>query len=135
MAAEVHPTATVYDGTVLGEGVKILENAVVGKQPALGPKSTASREPLPPAEIGAGTIVSTGAIVFAGFYAPKAGAWEQPGMNPAQLEAATFPGFAPSLGVALVLILYTYGGWNDAAFVAAEVRNGKKNIARALILG
>src|SRR2546430_1799705 len=64
--AEIHPTATVYPGTVLGEGVCVLENAVVGKQPALGSKSTAKREPLPPAEIGEGTIVSTGAIVFAG---------------------------------------------------------------------
>jgi acetyltransferase-like isoleucine patch superfamily enzyme len=66
MAAEIHPTATVHPGTVLGEGVRVLENAVVGKQPALGPKSTARREPLPPAEIGEGTVVSTGAIVFAG---------------------------------------------------------------------
>jgi acetyltransferase-like isoleucine patch superfamily enzyme len=66
MGADVHPSATVYPGTVLGEGVRVLENAVVGKQPALGPKSTAKREPLAPAEIGAGTIVSTGAIVFAG---------------------------------------------------------------------
>jgi acetyltransferase-like isoleucine patch superfamily enzyme len=64
--AEIHPTATVYPGTVLGENVRVLENAVVGKQPALGPKSTAKRDPLPPAEIGDGTIVSTGAIVFAG---------------------------------------------------------------------
>jgi len=64
--AEIHPTATVYPGTVLGDGVRVLENAVVGKQPALGPKSTAKREPQPPAEIGEGTIVSTGAIVFAG---------------------------------------------------------------------
>jgi acetyltransferase-like isoleucine patch superfamily enzyme len=64
--AEVHPSAIVYPGTVLGDGVRVLEHAVVGKQPALGPKSTASREPLPPAELGAGTIVSTGAIVFAG---------------------------------------------------------------------
>jgi acetyltransferase-like isoleucine patch superfamily enzyme len=51
---------------VLGEGVKVLEHAVVGKQPTLSPRSTAKREPLPPAEIGAGTIVSTGAVVFAG---------------------------------------------------------------------
>jgi acetyltransferase-like isoleucine patch superfamily enzyme len=64
--AEVHPTATVYPGTILGAGVKVLENAVVGKQPSLSPRSTARREPLPPAEIGDGTIVSTGAIVFAG---------------------------------------------------------------------
>jgi acetyltransferase-like isoleucine patch superfamily enzyme len=64
--AEVHPTAIVYPGTVLGEGVKVLENAVVGKQPSLSPRSSAKREDLPPAEIGAGTIVSTGAVVFAG---------------------------------------------------------------------
>ena len=66
MAAEIHPTATVHPGTVLGEGVKVLENAVVGKQPALSPRSTTKREELPPTEIGDGTIVSTGAIVFAG---------------------------------------------------------------------
>jgi acetyltransferase-like isoleucine patch superfamily enzyme len=66
MPAEIHPTATVYPGTVLGEGVKVLEGAVVGKQPTLSPRSTAKREPLPPAELGNGTIVSTGAIVFAG---------------------------------------------------------------------
>ena len=64
--ADVHPTAIVYPGTVLGEGVKVLEYAVVGKQPSLSPRSTASREPLPPAELGDGTIVSTGAVVFAG---------------------------------------------------------------------
>jgi acetyltransferase-like isoleucine patch superfamily enzyme len=64
--AEVHPSAIVYEGTVLGEGVRVLENAVVGKQPSLGASSTARREPLPPARIGDGTVISTGAIVFAG---------------------------------------------------------------------
>jgi acetyltransferase-like isoleucine patch superfamily enzyme len=64
--ADVHPTAIVYPGTVLGDGVRVLEYAVVGKQPALSPRSTAKREPLAPAEIGDGTVVSTGAIVFAG---------------------------------------------------------------------
>jgi len=66
MATEVHPTAIVYPGTVLGEGVRVLEHAVVGKQPVLSPRSTATREPLPPTELGDGTVVSTGAIVFAG---------------------------------------------------------------------
>jgi UDP-2-acetamido-3-amino-2,3-dideoxy-glucuronate N-acetyltransferase len=64
--AEVHKTAVVYPGTVLGEGVKVLEHAVVGKQPTLSPRSTAKREPLPPTELGDGTVVSTGAVVFAG---------------------------------------------------------------------
>jgi acetyltransferase-like isoleucine patch superfamily enzyme len=66
MAAEIHPSATVYPGTVLGKDVKVAENAVVGKQPALSPRSTTTREALPPTEIGDGTIVSAGAIVFAG---------------------------------------------------------------------
>jgi acetyltransferase-like isoleucine patch superfamily enzyme len=64
--AEIHPSAIVYPGTVLGEGVRVLEHAVVGKQPSLGAASTAKRDPLPPTTIGAGTIVSTGATVFAG---------------------------------------------------------------------
>jgi acetyltransferase-like isoleucine patch superfamily enzyme len=66
VTAEVHPSAIVHPGTVLGEGVKVLENAVVGKQPTLSPRSTAKRDPLPPTELGAGTVVSSGAIVFAG---------------------------------------------------------------------
>ncbi|MDX6503685.1 MAG: hypothetical protein QOE29_810 [Gaiellaceae bacterium] len=64
--AEIADTAVVYPGTVLGEGCRILDGAVVGKQPSLSPRSTAKREPQPPAVLGPGTIVSTGAIVFAG---------------------------------------------------------------------
>ena len=63
---EIADTAVVLPGTVVGEGCRILDYAVVGKQPSLSPRSTAKREPLPPTEIGAGSIVSTGAIVFAG---------------------------------------------------------------------
>ncbi len=66
MKAEIAPSAIVYPGTVLGDGCKILDGAVVGKQPTLSPRSTTKREELPPLELGAGTIVSTGAIVFAG---------------------------------------------------------------------
>ena len=66
MTAEIASTAVVYPGTILGDGCKVLDGAVVGKQPSLSPRSTAKREELPPAEIGPGAIVSTGAIVFAG---------------------------------------------------------------------
>lgn len=66
MTTEVAETAIVYPGTVLGDGCKVLEYAVVGKQPTLGPRSTTKQEDLPPLELGPGTIVSTGAIVFAG---------------------------------------------------------------------
>jgi len=64
--SEIAESAIVYPGTVIGEGCKILDHAVVGKQPTLSPRSTAKREDLPPLVLGAGTIVSTGAVVFAG---------------------------------------------------------------------
>jgi acetyltransferase-like isoleucine patch superfamily enzyme len=66
MSVDVAETAIVYPGTVLGAGCRILDYAVVGKQPTLGRRSTTKQEDLPPLELGAGTIVSTGAIVFAG---------------------------------------------------------------------
>jgi acetyltransferase-like isoleucine patch superfamily enzyme len=66
VSAEVAASAVVYPGTVVGDGCRILDYAVVGKPPVLGPRSTAKQEDLPPLELGPGTIVSTGAIVFAG---------------------------------------------------------------------
>src|SRR5436305_12516585 len=66
MSYFVAETAVVYPGTVIGDDCRILDYAVVGKQPTLAPRSTAKREELPPLELGAGTIVSGGAVVFAG---------------------------------------------------------------------
>ncbi len=37
--------------------------------------------------------------------------------------------------LAMILILYTYGGWNEMAYVGAEVRNPNRNILRALVVG
>jgi acetyltransferase-like isoleucine patch superfamily enzyme len=62
----IHETAVVFEGTVLGDGVAIGPHAVVGKQPTLGRSSTASRDPLPPLELGDGTAVLALAVVFAG---------------------------------------------------------------------
>lgn len=36
--------------------------------------------------------------------------------------------------LALILVLFTYGGWNEMAYVAAEVKDPRRNIVRALIL-
>ncbi len=38
-------------------------------------------------------------------------------------------------GLAMVFVFYSYGGWNDAAFVAAEVKNRKRNLPWALFIG
>jgi acetyltransferase-like isoleucine patch superfamily enzyme len=63
---EVGDNVVIYPGTVIGEGCRIADGAVVGKQPVLSLRSTARREELPPLELGAGAVVSTGAVVFAG---------------------------------------------------------------------
>jgi amino acid transporter len=41
----------------------------------------------------------------------------------------------PDFGQAMILVLFVYGGWNEMAYVGAEVRNPRKNILRALVLG
>jgi acetyltransferase-like isoleucine patch superfamily enzyme len=63
---EVGDNVVIYPGTVIGDGCRIADNAVVGKQPVLSPRSTTKREQLPPLELGPETVVSTGAVVFAG---------------------------------------------------------------------
>jgi amino acid transporter len=36
-------------------------------------------------------------------------------------------------GTALLFVLFTFGGWNEAAYISAEVRGPRLNIARALV--
>jgi amino acid transporter len=48
--------------------------------------------------------------------------------------SSTFEG-GGSFGLAMVFVLYAYGGWNDAAFVAGEVRNRRRNLPLALLGG
>jgi len=38
-------------------------------------------------------------------------------------------------GLALIFILLTYGGWNEAAYLTAEMRDSRRGIVRALIIG
>jgi len=63
---QIADTAVVHPGTVVGEGCRILDYAVVGKPPVLSPRSTTATEGLPPLQLGPGTVVSAGAVVFAG---------------------------------------------------------------------
>lgn len=38
------------------------------------------------------------------------------------------------IGSAMIFVLFTYGGWNDAAYISAEVRDRERNMARALLI-
>ncbi|MFC3126583.1 APC family permease [Pseudoroseomonas globiformis] len=51
---------------------------------------------------------------------------------------ATSPATPPdgaALGLALIFVLLTYGGWNEAAYLTGEVRDAPRNIARVFIVG
>lgn len=49
-------------------------------------------------------------------------------------SAAPSSGSEASIGLAMVFVLLTYGGWNEAAYISAET-NGRRDVARALLLG
>jgi len=53
------------------------------------------------------------------------------GANPAPAATPTGGGTG-MLGLAMVFVLLTYGGWNEAAYLSAELRDGKRNIVRVL---
>ena len=36
-------------------------------------------------------------------------------------------------GLAMVFVLLTFGGWNEAAYISAELENGRRNMVRALV--
>src|SRR5262249_22105241 len=44
------------------------------------------------------------------------------------------PAGSTSFGLMMVFVLFTYGGWNEAAYVSGELRDVRHNMARALIL-
>jgi APA family basic amino acid/polyamine antiporter len=69
-------------------------------------------------------VVGLAAIVLVGF-----------SVSPPAPTAGT-PALAGGLlSVALIQIMFAYGGWADMSFVAAEVRHPERNIFRALLLG
>jgi len=51
---------------------------------------------------------------------------------PAKQAAAASGG---SFGLAMIFVLLTYGGWNEAAYLSGEVRDARRNMTRILIGG
>jgi amino acid transporter len=55
--------------------------------------------------------------------------------TPAAPAPATGLSSGGAWGLALIFVLFTYGGWNEAAYLTAEMRDTRRNIVRALIVG
>ncbi len=70
------------------------------------------------------TLVAMLAVVFAGFL-----------VVPAQPEPLREVASSSAFGLAMILVLVTYGGWNEAAYLSAEVEDPERNMARVLVIG
>lgn len=56
-------------------------------------------------------------------------------LEPAPVAAAaTSSEGAGAFGLAMVFVLLTFGGWNEAAYVSAEVRGGHRAVVRSLVI-
>jgi amino acid transporter len=63
-------------------------------------------------------------VVVAGFSAPTA----------PLPSASGGDGVPPLFGTALLFVLFTYGGWNEAAYISAEVKGGPRVIVKVLVI-
>lgn len=63
--------------------------------------------------------------------------WLVSGPAPAAPAQAPAPAATPGLaafGLAMVFVLLTFGGWNEAAYISAELKDEHRNMVRALVL-
>jgi amino acid transporter len=73
-------------------------------------------------------------VVVAGFMAPASASAGAAAAAPAMPAAVAAPTLA-AFGTALLFVLFTFGGWNEAAYISAEVRGGSRSLVRVLVLG
>lgn len=75
----------------------------------------------------AATVLGLLVIVGAGLFLAPESTTASPPPSEGSMGSSQF-------GMAMVFVLLTYGGWNEAAYVSAELRNVKKNMIRALLI-
>ena len=74
-------------------------------------------------------ILAIGALVAAGLlFAPAAA-------HPQQLPTSGSVSTLAAIGAAMTPVMFSYGGWQTSSFVAGEMRNPQRDLARGLLLG
>ena len=69
------------------------------------------------------TVLAIVIVIIVGFSAPSEAA------KPAS------PSMGGALGLAMVLVLLSYGGWNEIAYLSGEMRDVRRDMVRAIVLG
>lgn len=76
------------------------------------------------------TLVALAAVLIASLAGPGAR------QTIAVIEPAALAGSPAGLmGMGMVFVLLTYGGWNEAAYLSGELRNPGRNMSRVLLIG
>jgi len=114
------PAATPALGAAAWAALAVLALAVLNLAGLRG--ASLAQTGLTLLEVAALLAVAAAAVLLAG--APL----------PATPSAAAGTGPPASFGLAMVFVLLAYGGWNEAAYISAEVRDGRRNMVRALVL-
>ena len=57
-----------------------------------------------------------------------------PASDPVIASPAAAAGTA-AIGMAMIFVLLTYGGWNEAAYLTGELKDAPRNIAKVLVMG
>jgi basic amino acid/polyamine antiporter, APA family len=73
-------------------------------------------------------VLGLGVIVAVGFVHPAPATTHEVAAASSGLSLSDF-------GMTMVFVLFAYGGWNEMAFVSAEVKHPRKNILRSLLIG
>lgn len=74
-------------------------------------------------------ILAIGALVVAGLlFAPAIGPHAQP-------NTIQSVGTLAAIGAAMTPVMFSYGGWQTSSFVAGEMRNPARDLARGLLFG
>jgi len=79
----------------------------------------------------AGKIAAIAALIVLGFWFGR-GDWGNLHSGP---EGLVPPGVFHNGAISLIFVLYSYSGWNAAAYLAGEVRNPHRNLPLALLAG
>ena len=76
-------------------------------------------------------IAAIAALVVAGIFLVRT---PHPVGRPVLDQPPSF-GLLAAFGAAMVPVVFAYGGWQTSNFVAAEIRDPRRNLARALLVG
>ncbi|MCZ7171581.1 hypothetical protein NK326_24635, partial [Salmonella enterica] len=68
-------------------------------------------------------IGAIGAIILFGMFGSP---------ETAERAAPSMPPETAAIGMAMIFVLLTYGGWNEAAYLTGELKDAPRNIAKVL---